>query len=41
METQSRLDRIEDKLDRLTEAMIQMARTDEKGFPIGTRFSFL
>ena len=30
METQSRLDRIEDKLDRLTEAMIQMARTDEK-----------
>jgi len=30
METQTRLDRIELKLDKLTEAMVLMARTDEK-----------
>jgi len=30
MESHSRLDRIELKLDKLTEAMVLMARTDEK-----------
>mgnify|MGYP003626982633 CR=1 FL=1 len=30
MQETPRLDRIEDKLDKLTEAMILMARTDEK-----------